>query len=181
MESQTRGCSNSAARLVATIFVLALTTIIGFFVGAQIAGSEESSVTWRSLGTPPEKAIKILDADVDIIYVQTTEGKIYSCRTWPTTECWVESGPPQHLWKCSSGYNATPVPAPSGKTVDRVNTWVCGELSTFASYVLNEDGKVWLWRYKQGGLQAVGSGMTTGAFVGFLIGIVISVFIWRSQ
>ncbi len=84
------------------IFVLTLIwtlSIAGCFVGGKYfektytaTFSPKSTPDWIFVGTPPEKAMRIVDADLDFVYVETTEQRILSCY-WITpldNECWIE-------------------------------------------------------------------------------------------
>jgi len=183
-KAQTHGCSYSLGWAATTIVFVAFTIVGGFYIGMRVDSFQNSraAVRWQSLGSPPEKVVKIVAADVYSVYVQTAGGKTYSCETWTyTSKCWVESEPPKRIERSGPCYTITPaIPAPPGKVIDRMETFICGEVSAEARYALTEEGKVWKWKYEWGGLSlGLGYGTLTGVLVGFLIGIGILVFLWR--
>jgi hypothetical protein len=128
---------------------------LGFWAGDMIV--EGRLNRWKSLGSPPERAIGIAggylgDSRETYIYVHDSWGTIYHCcegneviwRVAPEAEVKqvVDYG-------CLSD-NQPHVRPPKGVVDELVIHW-CGEWDWGqANYIIRDDGTVWVWRYSGG-------------------------------
>ena len=183
MNTHDSGCGTIAVRWVTVIVFLAFTTMVGCFVGLSNSSSSflysSASVRWESLGSPPEKAIKILDADIDYVTVESVSGKIFNCDISPKRQCWVAANQfSSHGRNNGPCFTETPIPDPQGKIVDRAEAWMCeAELVQKVRYSLSEDGTIWMWRYAPGsifpGLDSIIPSSTIGFFAGVIVVILM--------
>lgn len=167
-------------RFVITIFILSISTFAGCMVGMQIANLTDSPgiAQWRALEPLPEKAVKILAADPDFVYVQTTSEKVYyyslEKRQWQEVSI---SSVHQRGGNYLRYSTISPIPNAAGKIIDEaVVSYGPVEMIKSAKYVINEAGQVWMWRYAPRSLIPALEGIAPGSFFGFLIGILITVF-----
>jgi len=113
---------------------------------------------WRSLGAPPDVAVKLVTGDTDVVYVRTVRDDVYECRhrgTAAARDCWQRAQEPvtvdPEVHFDQPVYEAEVQP-PAGKVVDRLYTarWYA-EDAFETRYVLLDDGSVWKWEYDVGG------------------------------
>lgn len=169
-----------------TIGVLLCTPIVGFVGGLGYFAAESSGAfeSWQPLGTPPERAIKILSIQGKV-YVKTIGERIYSCDALSRTECWMETTlpqeiPPEDQFHCE-GAPPIQVPNPPGKVVDSLGSQVCGaETVSQSNFVLLEDGSLWIWHHNFDVYDLLFFPFC-GVVLGLLGGVVISILIWLRQ
>jgi len=126
---------------------LSITSIMGCIGGSwYYRANLEPADQWKSLGSPPEKIEKLLDAEFHTVYVTTLENRIYSCYRGSQydVECWVEVTQVPEIYR--QPCNNTPVslaPSPPGRVVDSLQVTYCHRFGrTGFDYVLLEDGNV---------------------------------------
>jgi hypothetical protein len=167
-------------RLVITTLILCISTLAGCIFGMGYANYLDSPriVQWRALEPLPEKAVKILAADPDFVFVQTTSGQVYyysvEKRQWQ--EVSISSVYQRGDSYLYYSYALPPIPNTAGKIIDEAVGGLGTELRHEAKYVINDRGQVWMWRYSPTKFIAASDGIVPGSFIGFLIGILISVF-----
>jgi ABC-type antimicrobial peptide transport system permease subunit len=153
--------------------------VLGLLFGfLAIKGTFEG---WNSLGAPPGKAVGILAGDLRDVYVETENGRLYSCRQF-SNECWVETGRPQELPESSypCEHPSFRIGFPPGQVVDSLEIQYCGvDLFTEANYVLLDDGSVWVWRHgggSSGSFVLLSGSLILGLLLGLLSGVLASVY-----
>ena len=70
--------------------------VLGILSGSVRTFLGDTSLIWRSLGTPPGKAIRIVDGDYLAVRVQTIQGKTYFCRFYSPKQCWIHNDQPSY-------------------------------------------------------------------------------------
>jgi hypothetical protein len=116
-----------------------------------------TQLTWRNLGTPPEKVVKILDGDNNSVRVQTESGVTYYCQFKETKECWVKSTKPPEYGSVQPYEKTTPFrtyrepPALSGVVETLKLFSQFGEYDqVFTIYARTEKGKIYVWQEESG-------------------------------
>lgn len=112
---------------------------------------EDTSLIWRSLGTPPGKAIRIVDGDYLAVRVQTVTGEIYFCRFNSRNECWIHNDQPSYspyTYDSPMTLRIYREPPPlSGVVYTRMFYTVLSEYTQVLSiYAITNNGKVYVWR-----------------------------------
>ena len=166
------------------IVIPIVTTVLGLCIGLWFAYQTSTGVytPWQSLEAPPEKVSRIVTATLTTVYVQTIQGRIYSCNPVRPNECWHGDTLPQEIrlpHSCDFGYS----PNLPCKANDAVELSTCDEEAIKTKYVLCEDGKVWTWqRIINPIVLPIDYSKIACPFcgVGFLVGIV-PVVIWRKK
>ena len=136
---------------------------------------------WNSLGSPPEKAIEIVDTVWSTVYVKTALGNIYSINTGAQESGWFLSEFPAYPSAEANG-SCERLVLPSN-TVDYAQ--VCSSGSDI-HYVILDDGSVqyasdFVGDMDWGAYLDVMTVFATTVF-GFLIGVVITVILaWRQR
>jgi hypothetical protein len=134
---------------------------------------------WTSLGTPPEKAVKLVGADPDTVYAQASNGHIYGCTLFSSAEkCWQET---DHMEITPDPYPCTFSPSdilkPPGEIIDRIDVYYCGaDMSSETNYALLADGSVWNRRYGRAG-NFLGCLLIQGSQAVFVIGLLLGIFL----
>jgi hypothetical protein len=156
-----------ANRIVLAIQVTVIGTIIIFGV-AFVYYQRDWLVPWKSLGTPPEKAVKIVSAG-DGIWVNTDSGKIYQLEydsffQCNDETCWrLSEHPESNLdspWvECDK---SSPIFINPVDTQTVCNYW--GPGYTVYAYTINSKGTVFTWR------ETIGEGGWLWAFLYAIIG-----------
>ena len=121
-----------------------------------------SLTPWENYGVPPEKAQRIIGADLIYgldhklkarVYVETSNGTEYRCCGWPGPDGWVKLSEPlssyyeyvsvddkrcaewiQEQWRLNDS---------SRNSVDIVNLGSCRGSNAYVSYYIGHDGIVW--------------------------------------
>ena len=151
---------------------------------------------WVNLGSPPAKVEHLLAADTATIYVQTTDDRIFSCYRESNydQDCWNEVNSIPPVWEdqpeCRPLDN---MPQEPDGVIERLNNRHCIDSPAYDgnhwfSYILLTDGTVMQWISEPIGwfgppnvsnrffLKLFG-----GTIVGFLVGIVVSLYVFRSR
>jgi len=140
--------------------------------------------TWSSLGSPPEQAVELVSADLDIVFVKTEQGDIFGCNheTSQSSEtCWVQSLEPLDIDPEAEFdrplFDGTVKP-PRGEVVDElVATMWYADAAFETRYVLLADNQVLKWEYD------VSSNWSfficfLGPVAGLVLGIGLVILIW---
>jgi hypothetical protein len=151
------------------IFVLMVAGgVLGWLI-VSIASSPQLAL-WRPLGTPPQRATKILGAELNEVYVQTLDGTAYRFRDqWETTN-W----PRQLLGSQGCRFQSFPTSSPDD--IDSIQIPSCGEVIAAAKYTIRSDGSVWRWGYYSSGMDQIGRALLYPplfAAIGLVVGIVV--------
>jgi len=169
--------------IVTALFIIPL-AISGFFIGLWLwyRMSEGALVQWQTLGSPPEKAIRIIDIGNEFgtqdISIETDSGKVYRFKqsTWQATE-----KPPTARNFPQTCYATAPkLPSPPGNVIS------CAEISAFewitdrTRFVLLDNGTVWRVHH-QVGIEALLIPICIGPLIGALIGVLITRFVLRKN
>lgn len=136
-------------RIFAGMAIIVICAIVGTGLGVYQGEQFIYAVDpWRSLGTPPQPATKILLADRSGLYVETNSQQIYRC-------CWIATpvpATPEFDRDCyppnttQHPLPVTPPPLPR-QIVDRLETAVLMEGCEHIHYAILDDGSVWRWQY----------------------------------
>lgn len=116
----------------------------------------DRSLIWRNLGTPPGKAIRVVDGDYLSVRVQTVTGETYFCRFNSPHECWIHNDHPAYD---HSTYDSPPVsgnygePPPLHGVIDtrKFYNWLSEYNVALSVYAITENGKVYVWQEGLGG------------------------------
>ena len=136
---------------------------------------------WTSLGTPPEKAVKLAGADLDTIYAQASNGHLYVCALFSSAgKCWQKT---DHIEISPDPYPCTFSPSdilkPPGEVIDRIDVYYCGaDTSTETNYALLADGSVWNRRYGRAA-NLLGCLLIQGSQAVFVIGLLLGIFLGK--
>jgi hypothetical protein len=170
--------------------LLIIASPIGGFLGGQWAGQTlmaGASVPWQLFGSPPEPAVRILGlreayADNDV-YIETVTGATYYCCSsheirWQLTK----ELPSWYSAPCGTRTPFFTKPSPPGEIID------CAEIVPFeewnyreTQFVLLEDNSVWKWHKSVDFIPAVLSRAGGFSCGGLVLGLAISVFVWRKR
>lgn len=175
--------------VVVSLLIVAIASIAGYLAGLALTGQITSGAfeQWQSLGTPPQKASKILKADTLHVYIATAQNEVYDCQVSSKNDCWVASPIANDNLQTLNSYCAS---SPSyqtatspGKVIDSLETKSCFiEGATQRNYAILEDGSVWTWTHG-GGTGNIGVGFICtglGSLVGFVVGIVLAVAVSKA-
>lgn len=150
-----------------------------------------NQLMWRNLGTPPEKAVRIIDGDYKAVHAQAASGNIYFCQFKDKQECWVKSDNPLEYGYRTQPYDQAQMlttykepPVLPGvveikKYFSTVDEYVRG-LSVFA---VTDKGNVYVW---QEGFISPFDGMIffetmpLAAMTGFVFWVLFEGGIWMS-
>jgi len=168
--------------VLASIAIIS-SSLLGFLGGRMIVEGKLSR--WKSLGSPPEKAVRIAGGYVGryretCIYVETVSGTIYHyCEEdkilWHVTP---ESEVKQVVdYGCLS--DDKPHVTPPKGAIDEIAIHWCGEWDWGqANYIIRDDGSVWLWRYSgwfPGWIVPICGGPVLGWIVGvFIVRVIVN-------
>jgi hypothetical protein len=84
-----------AFRRLVAIEVLFL--VLGILGGRVALIFMDTTLIWRDLGTPPDKAVRIVDGDYRSVRVQTSSGDIYYCHFNSPRQCWIHNDHPSYF------------------------------------------------------------------------------------
>jgi hypothetical protein len=139
----------SLANRVALIFQV---TLVGTFIVFIIAFAYYQRawfVPWKSLGMPPEKAVRIVSTESGELWVETISGKIYQHKYDENSKCkdkcWELSNYPESNNDTSWGEcdNSYPLFINASDTKKNCNYWAPGY--TVHAYVIGKEGTVYTW------------------------------------
>ena len=176
---------------IGLIIIEVIFLVLGILSGKVRTVLGNTTLIWRSLGTPPGKAIRVVDADYLAVRVQTVQGQIYFCRLYSQKECWIPKDQSSYI-----PYSTIPIsdaslefsifrkppPLPGG-AVDKLNitNWPSEYKQVLTIYVITEEGKVYVWQ--DGRLDAFDPLIYNfqGILVALLCGFVLWWFVeWRT-
>lgn len=146
--------SKNVVFLLSVFVLIPFFVISGFVIGFKLYEYPlDQPNTWVDLGSPPALIKHLLAADTTTIYVQTIDGRIFSCyRESPyDQDCWKERVSPPTAWEDDS---SCPSPAnmpeePDG-VIERLDNRHCidspvHEGNHWFSYILLNNGSVMQW------------------------------------
>jgi hypothetical protein len=124
--------------------------MLGILGALAMLAVNDTNLTWHSLGTPPDKAIRIVEGNSSAVRVQTSIGDTYYCQFRPLGKCWVHSNQPvySHTTPLLLGKKyGDPPPMPAGiidakKFYTQENDYAF-VLSVFA---ITQQGEVYVWQ-----------------------------------
>ena len=138
--------------LIATCFVLMPLLFVGQVMRPSLdfwLGPFLSSPDWKALPPLPEKAVEVLGADMQMVFVRGASGNTYSCETFTTPKnCWTEmpakTNPHngEHVIEIKAGDE---VPAGAVNTL-AIQYYPVPEAATRVFYAVMPDGSVWWWK-----------------------------------
>jgi len=136
------GFSNSMKKLGIALLVSLIAGCLSLYLGqAQALGA---FAQWRSLGTPPEQALKIVGATRGSVTIETISRRRYVCEIDETNECWKETqaeGALDNL-QCSRAIE------PTEQANDNLDFQQACDLSpgayTVFAYALRKDGNIYM-------------------------------------
>jgi hypothetical protein len=152
--------------------------------------SLKGPVPWHSLGAPPRKPVEIVEANFAYIVVASGDGSLSEF----AAQNWIFSGEAlQGTWLPTSGFNtdshsdcdytAPWAPSPPSQPIDFIQFGYCPEPVIDERYAILADGTVWRWSsYRSpAGLVFALRGVPYGVVIGFLVGLVVAIFMWRKS
>lgn len=164
--------------------VMPILGCIGGYLLGEVYGKGTYS-RWKSMPTPPTKAVEIIGGDPWNVYIMTEDGRTYVCHpdrpaTDQVADCTGEEVDTGQLdlvsLPCEPPLGFMP-PNPPGNTVARIDTYSCHfEVPTQGSYALLEDGSLWRWAWSTstlGTLARAAISLVAGAIAGAIVGILI--------
>jgi hypothetical protein len=133
-------------------FRILLVVLIGASTAAIVTLLSSERQAWKSLPTPPEKAVAILVYGYPDLYVSTATSAIYACRDHEGCRLADRDELPNAIYKqnferCQLDLG-TP-PQPPGRIVDTLELSTCGvDTALQMHFVLLDDGSLWeLWKF----------------------------------
>jgi hypothetical protein len=185
--------NNSIQVLIAGCILLPGFTILGCILGWMVYRYDlEPYKAWKNLGVPPAEIKDLLVADKDTIYIQSTDGRIFSCyrATQYDQDCWNQVDTISPVWEDEP--SCPPIddipPEPAG-VIDRLVNRRCIDspvlrANEISVYLLLTDGTVMQWISDPVGPNEVDL-FYKKAFVGCLIGVfgsvVVSFLLFKSD
>lgn len=190
MNRSDRGKRLVSFTLLAPIFsVLLLLPILGCLGGGWygIAWQRGTMLGWKPLEPLPEKATEILAAGTGlsnyswVVYVKTTDQKVYSCSP---DAYWIEKTVVPEDFRANPPCDPPvyfEVPAPPSRVIDSREVQACNFEAGFqVNFVVLEDGSVWRWQHFTTGLSLLERlfvSTVCGSILGLSGGVGITMFI----
>jgi len=172
--------------LLTTAAILILLPCLGLGGSVAYLRARRASLLsrWQSLGAVPGGGVDILTADLNVVYVAATTGKLYRCEhRGPTAarNCWDEVQEPLTVDDEATFdrrlFQGQVVP-PAGTVVDSLDVTIWRAEDAFETrYVLLEDSTVWKWEYDVGGYWTF-TILVVGPAVGLVLAVVVAVVVW---
>jgi hypothetical protein len=105
---------------------------------------------WEALKPLPERAIEIVDADINNVYILTDTEKILHCSTGAQEECWQEVQAPITIMERTRRIPLPPRVDPPDNTVSTlgISYDATAETGVEVYYALLMDGSVLRWRHE---------------------------------
>ena len=183
-------------RHLAIIVIIPLLTLVGCQVGLVASQYLNSSraVKWEILVSPPEKAVKLLAADVDFIYIQSETGKVYYYDIVKNFDegnyydlvnnrgQWQETAASSARSRSNpKDFRHTAYPDPPGKVIETVYAEISSaEFIREARFALTDDGHVEMWRFTPT-MFPDPHGFILGSLAGFLCGVLLLYIMFHIQ
>ena len=146
---------------------------------------EDTSLIWRSLGTPPGKAIRIVDGDYLAVRVQTVPGDTYFCQFNSRNQCWIRNDQPSYSPYTDDSpmmlrsYREPP-PLPRVVDIRKFYSWLSEYKQVLSVYAITENGEVHVWQDGLGRSFDFLVYSFDGILVALLCGLVLWGFVeWR--
>jgi hypothetical protein len=136
-------------RLVAIEILLVLLGILGCSIALVFM---DTTLIWRDLGSPPDKPVRIVDADEESVRVQTALGVSYYCHFKSPRECWIQNDLPlkyaYHTFDKPWSFRVYDEPPRLSGVVETKKFYsVISEYSEVLSiYAITDKGKVYVWQ-----------------------------------
>lgn len=175
------------SRLALMLVIIPIFGIMGCIVGFLVTGALTHGlfVQWHSLGTPPEKAYRIVAADFGTVYVVSDKGSLFKFEV--QNDIW-SGQPPNGSWAPATDsqideysrckYIAPYAPPTPTKTIDYIQFGFCPEPLIDVRYAVLSDGSV-LRLSTPNGLSVLSNAVPIGIIVGVVVGLVLTISAWR--
>ena len=182
-----------AAKILRSIFIVAILSVAGFFAGLQISewssnfASSARSAEWVNLGIPPSGAKVVHIGQHGGFLIEGNNGVFYYCQ-------WVGNNS-SCRWQIQTASEAdlgindsdhlewTDIPSPPGDVIsEAAYAFSGGEVVLQSNYAVLDDGSVWLWEYSVSGMDQLGRGLSIialGLISGLIIGVTVSIMLWN--
>ena len=172
--------NHSTQVLISGCIVLPVFSMLGCILGLILHNyGSEPYKSWKNLGAPPIAIKKLLVADKDTIYVQSTDDRIFSCyrATQYDQDCWSQVDSFSPVWEDDP--SCLPLddipPEPEG-IIDRLINRRCIDspvlrANEISVYILLRDGTVMQWISDPGDPNEVDL-FYRKVYVGCLIGVI---------
>ena len=177
----TKGVIVFVIGLLIPITCTLITVLIMFFIGNLYSNS--TFVKWHSLGSPPEKIIKIAGLCEEEVCVETESNNVYMFNSYICGEevaqsCWeqVDAMLIEEPEVVSCWYEF-PVKSLPPTTIQSIVTNDCGSGgASQTNYALLNDGSIWVWDSSTTDLQGTGLFILAFPFgaISFIIGSIIA-------
>ena len=185
--------SKLTTKIIITILTLASLSFVAGIIwsSVHVEGSFES---WRSLKSPPEKAVHLLNTDGNNIWVETENKSIYytnyDCHK---DGCWIktDSLPNEDDMSYYSKENGEecnnlgfyPVSQPEN-SIECISIHY-DAVDIVTHYVLMDDGTIWVWSHSFGGITDVEPekcfiGICSGP-IGLILGLLVAILLYRKK
>jgi hypothetical protein len=139
--------------------------IWGFLLGIFVAFSIETGLyeVWQPIGKPPEEITKIVGANSQTVYVQTSSGNSYRYNFFSSTDesvpsFWeIETGNDYFLYpqNTDSGYFITLPPLFRVNQSLSIHDYLAIENGGIRRFVIDPNGSMWMWRHFSTGMGIV--------------------------
>ena len=170
-----------------TFLLLVGLPILGFGIGliSLIIRENVAVGRWQPLGSPPEPPVEFVDAGLYRVYVRGQDGSLFECAHMDEPikqdECWKSVEQPESPgYRVQYGYDyGSKTPSPPGPVVETfgLKGYPYRENSTYARYILLEDGSVWVWKHHSSPMPLILAVMG-GLFFGLALAVVLIVTMW---
>jgi hypothetical protein len=154
---------------------------LGILSARALTVLTDTTLIWRSLGTPPGKAIRVVDGDYLAVRVQTLQGRTYFCRFKSPNECWIHNEQSSYSpytydrpWTLQN-YREPP-PLRGVVYTRKLYNWLSEYTQVLTVYAITEKGEVYVW---QDGLGTAGYDYFFYSYVGIPVVLVCGLVFWR--
>jgi hypothetical protein len=165
------------------LVVLIISTIVVTYYSLQSLSGRFT--LWQSLGSPPERALRIVGLCFDSVCVETeNNSKYFHCAS--NDNCWTKTNLLDEDVIPFSAQLANPcmfefeIPSPPPDTIQIAGAKTCssgGDGQTY--YALQEDGTVWVWSHNIPDLASIAAlgALWLGLQIGLAIDIVVVIVV----
>ena len=140
---------------------------------------------WHSLGSPSEKARRIIAADFGHVYLESENGSLFGFE--PSNSLWSDQVPigswtvitntqVDELTKCN--YVAPMGPPAPVNTIDFIQFGYCPEPRIDVRYALLSDSSVLRWA-SPNGMEIMTVAVPIGILAGIIVGLLLTIIVWR--
>ncbi len=179
--SQRPGTSRKA--YIALLIALPIIASIGFATYKWLASTGQFE-PWKSLGSPPEPATRIIGICYKRVCVETADHTQYfECSSiYEDEDCWkrIDLKVDQIVPLSSERYNSCPfefnIPKPPADTIQLESETSCDSYGgNQTHYALQNDGTVWMWSFNISGLAPFA--ILEGILYGFIFGVAAEIIL----